>query len=518
MPVNTHLKLIEITDFAPGLWEASDWLMPASGAQEMTDCYPQPGGGLRAFFKGTAVSVSGIADITKERPIGLHARGGVPLRSGAPGDGIDRYLMTYSFDAAALAGQKARPKLYRMDGSNAEATWTQIFVTSGTTQFSFATDDNNAPQKVNFRFFRLSAGSPNDKYVLLSLLYVAPLGQPGAGLYRLNYNDLSSALKAIIITTAVSGYTNVNGPLVTHQGRVLVASGNDETIVWSDAGTVTFGAANFLPVEPNQDLPNIIAMQSLAPSDLIVMKEGAPWVVVQGDITDPTVQQMNEGIHAGGSGKQDFGRTPEGMAFIATDGSVYLTSGYEFNNISRQLGSFASLSDFVGPGDLNYLNEFIFAPSGYVYDTRTQSWFKQTQIAGGIHNVERYTRTIWGPSSGTSFAVKSLSPFNSTSRLNTFSWKSAPMRSDDGRQLEIREVEVIAKPYDASATIAVTVGGVTVTKTLDGSSTRQDKSFLFKARGEILDVRMVSTAGNAANEAPSIEAVRIYTRSGHMTY
>src|SRR5690606_27209185 len=104
---------------------------------------PQEGGGLRAFMKGSALSVSGIADITKERVIGLHARGGIPVRSGNPTDLTDRYLLTYSFDPGASAGSKARPKLYRMDGSNNETTWTQIFATSGTTQFAAATDDNN---------------------------------------------------------------------------------------------------------------------------------------------------------------------------------------------------------------------------------------------------------------------------------------------------------------------------------------------------------------------------------------
>jgi hypothetical protein len=513
VPVNYHLRPIEIRDFAPGLWEVSDWLMPASAAQEMTDCYPQPGGGLRAFFRGTALSTSGIVDLTKERVIGLHARGGVPLRSGGAGDGIDRYLVTYSFSPGAT-----RPRLYRMDGSNSETTWTQIFVTSGTTLFNQATNDNNAPQKASFRFFRLSSGAPNDRYVLMVLRYVAPPSQ-GPGLYRLNYNDLSTVQKAIELTTSVSGSTRPWGPIATHQARVLVADGNSERIIWSDPGTVTFGAANFLDVEPNQDLPVIIAMHSNAPDDLIVMKEGGPFAVVQGNITSAVVQQMVEGIHPGGSGNQDFGRSPFGMLFIATDGGVYATNGYEMNNLSAQLSGFNQQSDFVGPGDTNYIGDFVFAPRGYVYHVPTQSWFKQTQIAGALHNIERYTRMIWGPTTtGTNFGLRQLSPFPDSARLNTFSWKSAPLRSDDGRQLEIREVEVVAKPYGANATIAVTVNGVTVTKTLAGSSTRQDVSFLFNQRGEVLDVRVVSTAGNSNQEAPSIEAVRIYSRSGHQTY
>lgn len=514
MPVNTHLRVVEITDFSPGLWENAAWLMPANAWQEMTDCYPQPGGGLRAFFKGTDLSVSGIANISKERVIGLHARGGVPLRSGAAGDGVDRYLATYLFDSAAASGSRARPRLYRMDGSNGETTWTQIYDTSGTTEFAFAANDNNAPQKASFRFFRLNSGSPNDKYVLMVLRYVGS----DSGLWRLNYNDLSSAQKAIKLTTTTAGSVDGAGAIATAQARVLVAASNSERIAWSNPGTVTFSAANYLDIEPNQDLPVILALHPQAPSDLIVMKEGAPWIVVQGDITDPTVVQMGEGVHPGGSGIQDFGRTPEGITFIATDGYIYLTDGHTFRNISQQLAGFNQSGQVVSPGDTNFINEFLFVPGGYVYHLPTQSWFKQTQLTGLFHNVERYTRTIWGPiGSGPGFTLKTLSPWPDTARLSTWSAKTAPLRSEDGRQLEIREVELVVESYDSNAQISVTVGGTTVTKTL-ASAGRQDVSFLFKARGEVLDIRIVSTAGSSSNEAPSLEALRFYSRSGHQTY
>lgn len=512
MPTNRHLRVQEITNFAPGLFENADWLMPATGAQEMTDCYPQVGGGLRAFFKGTDLSVSGIANPTQERAIGVYARGGIPLRSGAAGIARDRYLMTYRATAGGY-----RPRLYRMDESAAASTWTQIFVDSGSNEFNIATSDNDAPNKAVFRFFRLSAGSPDDAYVLFTMQYVGATTR-GPGLYRLNYNDVAASQKAVELTTSVTGATRPSGPLAVHQSRVMVGGGtNRDNLIWSDAGTVTFGASNFLPVEPNQDLPGFVAMHALPPSDLVILKEGAPMVSVQGDIADPTVVQMIEGVAPGGQGAQDFGRAPTGLTFVATDGYVYEGFGSSVRNLSQQLGGFAGQTDLSGPGDTNFINEYLFAPNGYVLHIPTQSWFKQTRIAGAIHNVERSTRTIWGPvGTGVSFALRSLSPFPGQTRMNTYSWKSAPLRSPDGREIEIREVEVVAKSYDASATIAVTVGGTTVTKTL-GVAGRQDVSFLFVARDEVLDIRVVSSAASSAVEAPSLEAVRFYTRSGHQT-
>lgn len=508
MPVNTHLQVLEITDFSPGLWENADWLMPASGAQEMIDCYPQPGGGLRAFFKATSLSVSGVADITKERVIGVYSASGSA--------GVDRYLMTYVFDSGAGSGTKARPKLYRMNVS--ESTWTQIFVNSGTTQFNFASSDNNSPLRAGFRRFRLSDGTA---YVMLVARYVGTQDGAGAGLYRLNQADSSSAQKAVD-TRLLNNTVRPWGAIALHQARVIVVlSPDSERLCWTDVAAITSAAANFLDVEPSQDLVDISAMHPLEPSDLLILKEGSPHVVIQGDITSPTVQSMSEGINPGGSGIQDLGRTPDGMAFINADGYIYLTNGYTFDNISQQLNGFTldTLAPSVHLGDLNFVNQFLFGPQGYVYDAATKSWFKQTQITGGFHYIDRYNRKLWGNSgNSTSFTLSELKPYPGQSRLSTYSWKSAPLRSPDGRQLEIREVEVVAKPYDASATIAVTVNGTTVTKTLDGSSTKQDRSFLFKQRAEVLDVRVVATAGSAANEAPSIETVRIYTRSGHQTY
>lgn len=515
MPSDKHLQVVEIATFTPGLWTStSQYLMPGTAAQIMQDCYPQPGGGLRAFFKASSLSVSGINKISAERVIGLHAKGGTPARSGTPSDTTDRYLVTYQNDGSLSVGSRCRPRLYRMDGSNSETTWTEINVTSGSTLFNLATNDNNAPQKSSLLFFRNTAGTPNDKWVMLVMRYVAAVTR-GSGLYRLNYNDLSAAQKAIEIVSSVTDATNPSGAITTHQARVLISSNGattPERLTWSNVGDAgTFAAANFLDVEPNQDLPGIIGLHPQPPGDIIVMKEGAPLVVVQGDITAPTVRAQLEGIHPGGTGVQDFGRTPEGVTFIATDGYIYLTDGYTAQNLSEQLAGFAvqQPGDAVSPGDTNFINEFLFAPNGNVLHWPTKSWFTQTQLAGIFHNVERYTRTIWGPvGTGNSFALNSLKPFPGTNRVSTYTWKSAPLREPSGRQLTIREVEIVYQSYDANATFQVTVGSQAVTQTLQ-STTRGSIRFYFLQQAPMLDVQIVSTAGNGSHEAPTIEAVKI---------
>lgn len=514
MPVHSHLKPIEIKDFSPGLWTNDDWLMPASGAQQIVDCYPQPGGGLRAFYKATAISTAGIVAPTKERALAVHGRGGIPARSGAPVDLTDRYLMTYLFDAAAGAGSKARPRLYRMDGSNGETTWTQVKKPAAA-EFGFATNDNNAPSRPRFRFFRLSAGAPNDQKVLLQLLYVGA----DSGLYSLNYNDLSAAQVATLQSTLVTGATNPSGPLAIHQARVVIFAGNSERMVWSDPGTLNFGAANFLDVDGLQDLPNPVAIATIEPSDLFVMREGSPLMLVQGDITSPTVQSMVQGIFGGGAGQQDFGRTPDGMVLITNDGYIFMSNGSSVTKLSQAIKAISHPADYVGQGSVAYIDEFIFCPLGLVYHVPTQSWFTQTQLAGTVLNVEPYTNQLWGTvGEGVSFGLATMnpSPTAGAARVSSYTWKSAPLRANDARQIRIRQVDIALKSYDANATVTVTVNGTANAIVLTATG-KQTVQFLFGERAEVLDVTVTSAAGSGANEAPSIESVRIWTGNGHDT-
>lgn len=514
MPVHSHLKPIEIKDFTPGLFTDNDWLMPANGSQRMVDCHAQVGGGIRAFYKATAISTTGIVAPTKERALAVHGRGGVPARSGAPSDLTDRYLLTYLFDAAAGAGSKARPRLYRMDGSNGETTWTQIFKPASA-EFAFATSDNNAPSKARFRYFRLSSGTPNDQKVLLQMLYVGT----DAALWSLNYNDLSSAQIATVQQTLVANATRPCGPLAIHEARVVIGAGNSERIVWSDPGTLSFPAANFLDVDGLQDLPNPVAMATIEPSDLFIMREGSPIVLVQGDITNPTVQSMVQGIVGGGSGQQDFGRTDQGMALMSHDGYVYLSNGSSVNKISQQLRAFAHPTDYVGQGAMAFVGEYLFCPVGLVYHFPTQSWFTQTQLAGNALNVEPYTSQIWGTTGeGVSFALAQLVPVPSVNapRVSSYLWQSAPLRANDARQIRVRQVDLALRAYDVNAVVTVTVNGTANAITLAASG-KQTVQFLFSERAEVLDVTVQSVAGSGANEAPSIESVRIWTQEGHDT-
>src|SRR5690606_36207420 len=58
MPAPQHLKWTEFRQFK-GLWTSGEkLLMPTDAAQVMSGCSPQPGGGLRAWFKPQVVATA----------------------------------------------------------------------------------------------------------------------------------------------------------------------------------------------------------------------------------------------------------------------------------------------------------------------------------------------------------------------------------------------------------------------------------------------------------------------------
>jgi len=120
------------------------------------------------------------------------------------------------------------------------------------------------------------------------------------------------------------------------------------------------------------------------------------------------------------------------------------------------------------------------------------------------------------------FATTTASPtagfyeFDDTKRGGRYTWQSAPLRAPDGRQIEVREVQLYVRTYDANAQLAVSVGGVLKTITTP-SVGRHQLSFRFRVRAEVLDVTVTSIAGiETTNEAPTVEAVRIGWQPGHL--
>lgn len=473
MPVNDHLQWAEIKDFRPGLWTyGSSMHMPATAAQIMTDCYPMPAGGLRAALKPIAASVSGVS--TGETVTGYFTLPGAL--------GVDRYLWTQ-------AGTTV--KLYRMNSGAGEVTWTLR-----------KTHAANSTGPVMADSFVDSTGAT---YVVYSM--AGSGADAGVWSYTTSTNTVTQRLSGV-------GQVFV---LCVQDDRIIVAvpfTGTvfANTLRWSDSQSVSsFPAANNLPIQVSRSMVSSIqTMLPIAPSDLLLGFSGTPWVLVEGDITNPIVRAMSDARTTNGAQKGVY--TPDGLAFKSAESVFVTTDGRTFVDLADQI----NITD-IATGQMQYLNRILTAGNGLTFDFDTRSWYKLGDVPAGNFgwgNVTNRLLSIVNGTSTTSFTIQDY--FTSgDSRKNTYTWKSAPLRAPDGRQVEIREVQVYAETLDTNATITVTVNGTAHTVTIAAAS-KQQMSFLYVERGEVLDVQIVPAAGSGANEAPRIEAVRIGTGTGHL--
>lgn len=498
MPVNDHLNWFEITDFAPGLFDryptvGARVFVPSNGATLMTDCYPQPEGGLRAFIKPSDISTSGIS--ATDRPTGILVRGGVSSRSVPGADSFDAIL-------PVMDSSDFKFRIKRMDGSNGESTWK--------TEHTSAAATNAAHRQSELDIFRTTAGAIY--YVVVGRSITAAVG----GLYTVAYEAGAGPPAGDGVVVRQQAY---QGSLAINQARIIVAEGNSARVRYSDVGALTFGVSNFVDVDPNEASPNVTSIQAFEPDDILFAKEGGSWIQMSGDISaaGTDFRGMGDEYH-GRTAEQRLVRVPGGLAFIEPGGNVYITDGRTFTNISQQIQPFdRNVGNTVGVGQGAFLNNFLFMPDGYVYDFTSRSWFKVGNASSAFHSATPYDGEVWAVDRDEGFAVRKYSMFDgedASARMDTYSWRSAPFFDQRGRNVEIREVQVFHSTY-ATSSIAVTLvdqdGTEVVTRTVSGlAAGRQMTSFLFpNTRDETLQVKVVSTATSSSNEAPSIERVRI---------
>lgn len=494
-PANQHLAWQEVRDFSPGLWTVSTALMPPNAAQVMTDCYPSQGGGLRAWFKPSNISTTGIANLAQEAVIGMASRGGVAIRAGG-GDTSDRYLATYS-------STDNNVRLYRMDLTAAATTWTLIKLFAAGLP---------APNPMTFVVYQLVAGG-----VLGAVHMIVNLYQTSAddGVWSVNYAD-----------SAVAKILGANGgPVAVHQSR-LIAGRNDGNVAFTGPGNETFGT-NLVVVEPSRQLSAVTGMQSYSPGDLLLFKRGAPIFLVEGDLTDYTLRQMNDSKNPNTLFTPSY--TPDGLAFVCGNDGIYITpEGQTIIPKSQALlpgtwvGTGTSFADVV-IGDVSFTGHWMVAPRGYVMDYSTGAWFSSSFLSGAAgvdgrhHCIDRAYQLILAATGGRSFSLYQYDTSEDTAhRAESFTWKSAPLRDPSGRQLQIREVQVAGQAFGAASTVAVTVNGTARNSPV--ISGRFNESFLFRESAELLDVQVVSASNTVGVEAPMVEAVRIGSRSMHLIY
>jgi hypothetical protein len=481
VPVDSHLTWQEIRDFTGGLWNIDTQNIPANAAQQMQDCYPVPSGGLRAWYKPSSFPTSGIGSTANEHGAAIFVHEQLINRSGS-GVGNDYYLVTYNTS-------DTKTRFYRMDQTAAgpPVVWTLIKTTVAGLQPNFAPSAN----------YVLSNG---DRLAVFGLGAAAGTDN---GIWSVRYSDGAQ-------THLLSGQQAI---VANYQSRLIVAgsvsNGNPAVIQFTDPGLSTGLGTNTAPVDISEGQEQIGGFATFSPGDLMVFKVGAPIYLVEGDLTNYTVRQMN-GSKLGG---QLPVRGPQGAIFLISNDGFYETpDGSIINPLSPQIKG----SSTVGP--LAFKDHWMMTGSNLVFDYETKAWFTTSFIATSssiaipLHKLPGFLVVDDSPLNPMTFTCVDGS---TTNRAESWTWKSAPLRDPNGRQIEIRAIEVVHRaPNGATASLTVTVDGQARTVACD-SSGRGSVTVYFVKRRETLDITITAASNAAGVEAPQVEAVRVGTQSGH---
>lgn len=520
--LNKHLSWIDLTDFTPGLFteplSSKQFLMPQAGAQQMDNCMPVKQGGLRPFYKPVGVSSSGIT-VASQVVTGIGIHSGLTVRGGA-GDACYRFLST-------LSSADSKSRLYRMDESAGFTTWSQKDATY--TRLA----GNSATLESGFFPFLDSSGN-------LMMVWVLRDNSNDHGIYTIAYVAGGSAGSPPAGDGVISGLANVYGAAIANQGRILVADGGSTTpyrLYYSNVGVTTgiSGLAQFLDIAPYVNGSDIAGLIGLEPSDILVMKQGAPWVEIAGDIsaTSTAVREIGTG-HFATFGVQHPTRTPTGICFIEPGGYIYLTDGRQFTPLSMPIDRVPNNISATGmtvlsPGKMAFLGSYLFTPNGYVRDWETGAWFRVTHFAdASFFQADARKHRVWGVNDDVNFSQYDIFPFDrvsgtgSTARMDTYTWRSAPISHPDGREIVIREVQLFVK-VSATTDFVVTrtdSDGNTESNTVTGVTTSgggtQMIPFLFSHYGSAYqDITVTPTCQSSSQEAPAIERIRVGIIDGH---
>lgn len=481
--------------------------MPQTAAQQLDDAYPQPQGGLRAFFQSTAVSTSGLDNAAQETCTGIGLVSGYGRRTGAPGEtSTVRYMTTWNNTLNSF-------RLYRMDGTNGETTWTKIF--TGVT-----TADNPGTRKQSsFVHFVNTAGEDYTVVVVRT-----GLESSDRGLYKVRYIGGTLPQAGDAVVTRVAAY---DGPVVATQARIVIG-GTDlitdsDHIYWTDAGDITFSGTTHgsLVPQPQARLSAVRLLAAFDPDQIVVGFQGAPWVTITGDINSAStpVRAMGDGHYVGAS-IQDAVRTPSGIIFMEKEGSAYLTDGRSFSVLTPQLDPFSSV--FTGDGILStgngtYLEGFAFLPGGLCMHEESKGWFHISEQLSTLYSSDPQAGVL-SASKGIGFTLRERDVSRGAGvRNTTYTWRSAPFAQPDGTQTEVREVQVDAQVY-SNSTFAITVtdhaGNATTITTGTIAAGRRVVAVPILVRGQYADVKIVAS-NSSTGEAPTIERVRIGFGHGH---
>lgn len=338
------------------------------------------------------------------------------------------------------------------------------------------------------RTYEYTSGDPKDMKRPAGFMGEYSVAQRMSGdlwRYVLNTNDLAGALDKSYMTSATAPAPEYNSTPVR----------------WGGA-TEGFGAA-----------------ASMNGSELFLVKQNGGGTIVRGNIATPQLTDYPSVPSTKGAANIPV-VTPDGLVYGTRDGVVLWKGADQFTSLSPQLegwfwkpsdGSTDDIDYNAAHGKFNYSHPFVFAPNGWVFDTRTNAWFRledpddtdlppykfyEVSTTGDIYAIHgRYTNPT--PNDGSTFIGQAYTVghrYRPSIPTTHYSWQSQPLPVTAGRVVDFHQVRVVTQ---GKGTVAVTVkglGGATGTVTFNVDSATPTVQYArIKVRCNDPNVRIVVT-------------------------
>jgi hypothetical protein len=346
----------------------------------------------------------------------------------------------------------------------------------------------------------------------------------------------------------VTAGSNVTGPAVAHQGRIITLSGisyqfppssfqTNEQICYTDPPNSTvygFQQEILVPEHPY----GYGGVGSIQASELFLIKQREGAVLATGDIANTQVTYL-PGVQSTGPIYGQVGQTPIGLVYCSQNKGAWVWNG---GSTSQKISGniyenfFAPATGVPSTQNLGYYvtawGNWILFSNSWIYDITTGGWWRLYPGADTENNYTSLTEYDFfffsmGATENLMYAgmptiahtsEKWLASFDNTMGTTQYQWQSLPIQLSDNRSINLRQIVIrtVDPLATGSATIEVMVSTPNLSSptfsqtTTAGQITQTPTNMVFNfTSGPVDNIVLTIVATNSGSEAPIINSISL---------
>lgn len=339
---------------------------------------------------------------------------------------------------------------------------------------------------------------------------------------------------------AVNGVYNISTTLpadiLVHQGRVVLLSlvawdhgpdatwSTNEDMYWTavnDVSDLSVIPAVFVPENPT----GYGSWCSMSANELLLIKNAGGGLTLNGDIDDPTVVNLPNVVPTGFMGCIGTS-SPIGFIYGSWQAGVWVWNGGDVSQkISNQLEddvfTVPNADEILGQkAQFEVWHDWVLTSNNWLFDTNNGGWWRLDD-PDDVRLQWFSTDDLGEELLATSLFFTNANPvhgyaYNRSAPARSYSWQSQPLWPSIGRDVDVREVTLVAH---GTGTIDVTLtaydGTPETHQVTVASNTPEMFRIAFHTRGKNIQLRL--EVGDGANPAPIIYLVDIGYKPGALT-